>query len=174
MMPAPTMPKEAQMTQKLVQQAPIAISMELLAHTEAQSSEPPALRCSKESKTCQMKQLPTVPMEAQTRELPSQKPAASSMEPPGRREAHSSEPTALRFPKESKTCQMKKAPTVSMEVLTRELPSQKPAAISMEPPGRREAHSSEPTALRCPKESKTCQTMSTPPVPMEVLTRELP
>jgi hypothetical protein len=58
--------------------------------------------------------------------------------------------------------------------MTQKRVQQEPAEISMKTPGRREAHSSEPTALRCPKESKTCQTMSTPPVPMEVLTRELP
>jgi hypothetical protein len=171
-MSAPPVPMEV-LIRELVRQEPAAISMEPPGRRDAHSSEPTALRCPKESKTCQMKQAPPVPMEVRTRVLLSQKPAAISMEPPGRREAHSSEPTALRFPKESKTCQMKQAPTVSMEVLTRKLPSQNPAAISMEPPGRREAHSSEPTAPHCPKESKTCQKMSAPPVPMEVLTREL-
>jgi hypothetical protein len=155
-MPAPTMPKEAQMTQKLVQQEPAAISIEPPGRREAHSSEPTAPHCPKESKTCQNMSAPPVPMEVLTRELLSQKPAAISIEQQARREAHSSEPSALRCPKQSKTCRMKRLPTMPMEArTTQELVQQEPAAILVEPPARREAHSSEPTALRCSKESKT-------------------
>jgi hypothetical protein len=173
-MPAPTMPMEARTTQELVQQEPVAISVEPSARREAHSSEPTALRCSKESMTCRMKRLPKVQIEAQTRELPQQGVTEISMEPPARREAHSSEPTALRFPKESKTYQTMSAPPVPMEVLIRELVRQEPAqaAISMEPLARREARSSEPTALRCPKENTICQTMPAPTMPMEVQTTQ--
>ena len=147
-MPAPTMPMEARTTQELVEQEPVAISMEPSARREAHSSEPMALRCSKESKTCRMKRLPKVQIEAQTLELPQQGATAISMEPPARREVRFFEPSALHCPKENMTCQTMSAPPVPMEVLIRELVRQEPAAISMEPPARREAYSSEPTALR--------------------------
>jgi hypothetical protein len=168
MMPAPTVSMELQTTRELVQQDPAAISMEPPARREVRFFEPTDFRCSKESKTCQMKRLPKVQIEAQTLELPQQEPAAISMEPPAHREVRFFEPTALRCPKESKICQTMPAPTMPMEArTTQELVQQEPAAISMEPPARREAHSSEPTAPHCPKESMTCQMM---PVP----TMELP
>jgi hypothetical protein len=93
--------------------------------------------------------------------------AISTEKPPARREAKSSETTVLHCPKESTICQMMPALTEPVELPTKYTHPQEPAAISMEPPARREAHSSEPTAPHCPKESMTCQMM---PVP----TMELP
>jgi hypothetical protein len=79
------------------------------------------------------------------------------MEPPARREVRSSEPTVLLCSMENMICQTMPAPTMPMEVQIRELVQQEPAAISMEPPARREAHSSEPTAPHRSKENITYQ-----------------
>jgi hypothetical protein len=156
MMPALTEPMELP-TNYTHPQEPAAVSMEPPPRREAQSSEPMGLYCSKKNMTYQVKPEITEPVKLPAKSLYPQKPAATSMERPACREAHSSEPTAPHCPKENMTCQMMPAPTMPMEVQIWELVRQEPAVTSMERPARREIHSSEPSALRCPKERTTCR-----------------